>query len=63
MKVLDKKERTQLELLCADKIPRLLNGGCPEVVFGYVQRLPKCIEPQKDYSLGDDFGEFLYPKR
>lgn len=42
--MLIKKERTQLELLCMDKIPRLLNGELPEVVFGYAQSSPKYTE-------------------
>jgi hypothetical protein len=36
---------SQLQVLCEEKIPRLLNGECPEVVFEKSARsLPKCTE-------------------
>jgi hypothetical protein len=56
-------EKSQLQILCEEKIPRLLNGESPSEVFkDYAQSLPKCTEYKTQYPLGDDFGEFLYPK-
>jgi hypothetical protein len=42
-------EKSNLQILCEEKIPRVLIGESPEVVFGYAQSSSKCTSREEKY--------------